>query len=430
MEALREVADRRFDAARKDPRFRRMPKKDLRPEVDARFHRMFTDKENFERVDDLYHLPEVAAPSEEPRTDPPITEKNPYADEAQCLEDSDEDAERGTTTSSLLALQGYDWQHLSSQDLAELFLGLAREVGGAAVEVTVHRSAFGEERLREESTIGPQKALHAAFGDPQGKNPTALRKYELERLRYYFAVVRFDSIETATRVYDQFDGAEVGFSGCKLDLRFVPPDLVLPVAESRAVPTGEGKPLPDFETKAKSHSAVELTWEAPRPASTPALFTSPLESIGPQLLKEVVDSGEEEELESAAQVLRKKMLGGPSLFSDFDKKNRGSLRVEFQSGFDAEMPRGQSKRKSRKEFLRRAKEKASTKKARKEQEDELGLLVDQPQAVLRRANEEDSRFAKLRTDSTFAVDPTHPRFTTRERIAEIKKKKIKHWKDS
>lgn len=57
------------------------------------------------------------------------------------------------------------------------------------------------------------------------KNKEAIRAYQLERLRYYYAVCEFDSDETAIAVYEGCDGAEYETSGVRFDLRFIPPEM-------------------------------------------------------------------------------------------------------------------------------------------------------------------------------------------------------------
>ena len=102
--------------------------------------------------------------------------------------------------------------------------------GHVVQRVTVYVSDFGAKRLEEEAKFGPQGLWQTNANDDEDDasdaaeeaaepNDVKLRQYELEKLRYYFAIAICDSVSTANTLYDQLNGAEVGHSSVQLDLR-------------------------------------------------------------------------------------------------------------------------------------------------------------------------------------------------------------------
>ena len=88
-------------------------------------------------------------------------------------------------------------------------------------------------------------------------------RYERDRMRYYYAVVDFDSIDTAHHVYQECDGLEFERSSCNLDLRYVQDDQSFEGREVRDVADdvpADYEP-PEFQMKALQHTNVKLSWQ-------------------------------------------------------------------------------------------------------------------------------------------------------------------------
>ncbi|KAJ3367847.1 pre-rRNA-processing protein esf1 [Allomyces arbusculus] len=188
------------------------------------------------------------------------------------------------------AVVNMDWDHLKAHDLYKVFDSVKPQ-GAVVKSVTVYPSEFGKERLAAEEAQGPMIAGVAAVPvamdaeesdededekkpaltleeeDDTDYNAEALRRYQLERLRYYYAVVECDSVETAAAIFKQCDGAEFEATSNFFDLRYIPDDVSFDEDTPRDVATGAAvdyKPH-TFETKALQHTNVKLTWDEDDP---------------------------------------------------------------------------------------------------------------------------------------------------------------------
>jgi hypothetical protein len=195
--------------------------------------------------------------------------------------------------SSRLAAVNMDWDNMRAIDI----MGVANSfvpAGGRILNVVIYPSEFGMERLQREEIEGPPREIFASSSktkddisalddseeasdedDAQSKtefqnedtgeefDSTALRSYQLDRLRYYYAVITCSSANVAKSIYDNLDGREYLTSANFFDLRFVPDGTTFdqdPHDECNKLPDGY-KPN-EFSTDALTHSKVKLTWDA------------------------------------------------------------------------------------------------------------------------------------------------------------------------
>ncbi|ORZ38362.1 hypothetical protein BCR44DRAFT_1429114 [Catenaria anguillulae PL171] len=220
-----------------------------------------------------------------------------------------------------------DWDHIKAADLFKVFDSL-KPPGAVIQKVSVYPSEFGRECMAHEAQFGPALGggksvamdAPAAVGsdvesededrageekeepsedesdadddeqvdatDPSSRmkrnlrtlemeeddtdfDSVALRKYQLERLRYYYAVVECDTVDTAYTIFKAADGAEFEATSNFFDLRFIPDDVSFEEDEpARDVATPESavayRPI-KFETKALQSSNVKLTWDEDDP---------------------------------------------------------------------------------------------------------------------------------------------------------------------
>lgn len=101
---------------------------------------------------------------------------------------------------------------------------------------TIYPSEYGLKRMQEEEIEGPKELLKKRRNGDDSENDTdneineqdeeaniahreKIRQYQMNRLKYYYAVVECDSVETANAIYAACDGVEYESSAARLDLR-------------------------------------------------------------------------------------------------------------------------------------------------------------------------------------------------------------------
>lgn len=267
------------------------------------------EEEDVEVEDDEVVQREVQAAGVRPRRYDPAREGgfSSSEEDSDSDQDSDEEAldlatggdmqrlereeiETGDVTNRI-AIVNLDWDHVKSTDLMALFTSfIPANESGKVLNVSVYPSEFGKERMQREELEGPARELfkkgkkkeevedesasdseaeEAAIkkqllqeGDDQDFDSDALRAYQLDRLRYYYAVMTCSSKSVAQAIYEATDGTEYQSSSNFIDLRFVPDDVTFddePRDQCEKIPDSY-KPI-EFVTNALQSSKVKLTWD-------------------------------------------------------------------------------------------------------------------------------------------------------------------------
>jgi hypothetical protein len=128
-----------------------------------------------------------------------------------------------------------------------------------------------------------------------------LREYQLNRLKYYYAVIEFDSVKTADIVYKECDGLEYESTANRLDLRFIPDDVEFddePKDVCTEMPEKSDYKPRLFFTTALQQAKVELTWDetdVSRKEISEKLFSDKNHEINDRDLQKYVACSSEEE---------------------------------------------------------------------------------------------------------------------------------------
>lgn len=291
-----------------------------------------------------------------------------------------------------IAIVNLDWDNIRAVDLMAVFQSFVK-TGGKIHKISIYQSEFGKERMEREELEGPPKEIFAKKAEEEDEEDSeddseaesdededededekikknllkedngqdfdsaALRQYQLERLRYFYAVMECSDNATAEHIYESTDGTEYLSSANFFDLRFIPDETEFddtPTDECSTVP--EGYRPNEFITDALQHSKVKLTWdqnpeEASRKDAIKRAFSGSRAQIGENDLRAYLgsDSEEEEEGEEAEadkevpqlskkEIARQKMraaLGLPDEPTAAPKKVAGpvgDMEITFTAG--------------------------------------------------------------------------------------------------
>ncbi|XP_044749021.1 ESF1 homolog [Coccinella septempunctata] len=216
----------------------------------------------------------------------------------------DADAEKTDTVTNRLAICNMDWDRITAVDIMVL-LNSFLPPGGVIESVKIYVSEFGKKRLVEEDISGPPELRETKLDDEDEETEEGskyhmekLRQYQLNRLKYYYAVVTFNNESAANKVYTECDGMEYESSAVRLDLRIIPNDMEFedePKDSCEEMPT---KYQPKyFTTSALQQAKVHLTWDETNPDRidlAQKINSGKLDDLDDDLLRNFVASSEDE----------------------------------------------------------------------------------------------------------------------------------------
>lgn len=471
--------DDRFSRVGSDPVFKkRYRKKQIA--IDKRFVAALRDPKRFGlasgpvdkygrsvRAEGEELRPFYALQEEEAETEPSLVLPSSMIDEGQDADgssSSDEDSKEAQDSSDRawdadlpatheegdappegvrLAITDCDWDHMRALDLIAVLQSLCSR-GGRVLRVDVYLSDFGQKEQDYEALHGPRI---------RGDGPEAIRRYELSKLRRFFAIATLDAPATAAAVYAN-DGLEIEATSASLNLAYVPDDIALDPArirDSASEVDTSYKPPPQYYVAARQQTKVGCSWEADEPERDRAfskqdddlqLYVAPHEEAQNQDAASLRQKLGLDDAEAAPTASLRKKLGlddtevAPTPDDNFFAINfQPALEPSSGGDGDDEATRAES-RASKRKVKRRKSSTASTTERRdddqvdyelrelekaerlkgkklrgKRKRDRQHLLAHLGHSEFK-LNDVDPRFAPVfdGSDSRFGLDPTAPAF--------------------
>ncbi|CAI5448509.1 unnamed protein product [Caenorhabditis angaria] len=249
----------------------------------------------------------------------------------------DKDAEQVEWTSKRLALCNLEWDHINCEDILMLVKSFL-PAEGFVKTVGIYISDFGQEKIEYEEKNGPSLKLPKPIEeyeedemDPETK--AAVRNYLLDRLKYYYAVIEFDSDESALEVYNECDGFQFEETGLKMDMRFIPEDMEFEEDRIKEFINAEDVNTKKYKPKKKPKNSItstntKISWDEDDPSRSKKFLEAfdGNEKSGQDL---IVGSDEEGEESDSEEGKRRELLG---LLKDDEKKTGMNIEWEDEDG--------------------------------------------------------------------------------------------------
>uniref|UniRef100_A0A5S6PMN7 ABTAP, putative n=2 Tax=Brugia malayi TaxID=6279 RepID=A0A5S6PMN7_BRUMA len=489
------IDDERFKTVLNEPRFDALPRKERKVVVDERFKDMLASEKfasrsnvdmrgrhvNLRPKNDLNVLYELSnddysnsdfEPEEKKEIKIDLARGNgniTSSDEDSSSEwemdeeenethdwgETDRDARRVEWASRRLALCNMEWDRISATDIFVMISSFKPPAPAAIRSVTIYKSDFGQKRLEEEERMGPKLTkLKKPVEDTEEMDEItreAMRAYQLERMRYYYAIIECDGVETASCLYEACDGVEFESSAVRLDLRFVPDEMIFENNSVKERVTEEDinlnafKPK-NFESAALSKSSAKLTWDETDPERIKAerdafLPDADLDQV--QYLLAPCSSDEEDDetgksialLKEAKTEAFKKDDSVMEVTWDVEMTddtilNNKKKKCDEPTPWEKYLEKRKAKRKERKAMIAELKKKQKAEMIESTTENNIKSSAKNKLKKDVKTTEsdyiDDERFKALYSNSAFAVDQSHPLFKSSKlalRQAEEKQKR-------
>ncbi|CAA97802.3 NUC153 domain-containing protein [Caenorhabditis elegans] len=179
------------------------------------------------------------------------------------LANLDREVDQVEWTSNRLAVCNLEWDTMNCEDILMLVKSFVPQ-GGSVISVGIYLSDFGKGQLSKEEKTGPLLKLAKPVeeykeDEMDDETRTAVREYLVNKLKYYYSVITFDSIPSAVAVYEECDGFQFEETGLKMDMRFIPDDMDFEEDRVKEFLNAEDVNLTKYKAKKKSKSAIIST---------------------------------------------------------------------------------------------------------------------------------------------------------------------------